>query len=307
MRNDVNPPITIDPPFPELNHNLSTQPVAEVREAIVEVWKHRDLLEQLTLRDIRLRYKQAVMGVAWAVLMPCLIVLSGLVVRLAMAHLSGVQVVPADVADIAVKGLGWAFFVGALGFATSSLVGNANLVTKIYFPREVLPLASVLAQSFDSVIGALVLVLVLPFLGIGLHSSLLWVPLLCVLLVCFTTAASLILSCANLFYRDIKYIVQVVLMFGIFFTPVFFEPSMLGVVGARIMILNPLTPLLEGLRLAIVDGHNIGIPAETVRHGIRIVTWYPGELLYAAVVSILGLFGGTLMFRRLQPLFAEYV
>lgn len=280
---------------------------SDVHEAIVDIWEHRDLLEQLTLRDIRLRYKQAVMGVAWAVFMPCLIVLSGLVIRLAMAHLSGEHVVSVDIANIAIKGVGWAFFVGALGFATNSLVGNANLVTKIYFPREVLPLASVFAQAFDTGIGLLVLAVVFPFLGVRLHASLAWVPLLLILLVCFTTAVSLVLSACNLFYRDIKYIVQVILMFGIFFTPVFFDPSMLGVAGARLMILNPLTPILEGLRLCVIEGHNLALPLVTSHKGSALVMWQPLELIYTAVWAFGGLIGGAVIFRRLQPLFAEFV
>ncbi len=197
---------------------------ADIKDATIEVWEHRELLEQLTRRDIKLRYKQAAMGLAWAVFMPCLIVLSGLIVRYAMAQISGATLKQSDIANIAVKGVGWAFFVGSLGFATASLVGNSNLVTKIYFPREVLPLSSVGAQSFDTTIGLLTLVIVLPFLGVRLHPSFVWVPLLLLLLLLFTTGVSLFLSCANLFFRDVKYIVQVVLMFGIFFTPIFFEP-----------------------------------------------------------------------------------
>src|SRR5674476_138163 len=111
---------------------------ADLKSASIEVWEHRELLEQLTRRDIKLRYKQAAMGFMWAVFMPCLIVLSGLIIRYAMAQISGASLHPSDIANIAIKGVGWAFFVGALGFATASLVGNANLVTKIYFPREVL-------------------------------------------------------------------------------------------------------------------------------------------------------------------------
>jgi lipopolysaccharide transport system permease protein len=302
-------PIAVElgpPPAPDV---LARHPrfSRDIHEAVVDVWEHRDLLEQLTLRDIRLRYKQASMGVAWAVFMPCLIVLSGLVVRLAMAHLSGDRVVSIDIANIAVKGLGWAFFVGALGFATNSLVGNANLVTKIYFPREVLPLASIFAQAFDTAVGLVVLALVLPFLGVGLHASLLWLPVLLLLLFCFTTALSLCLASANLFYRDIKYIVQVVLMFGIFFTPVFFDPAMLGATGSKIMMVNPLTPILEGLRLAVVDGHNLLVSLDTVRNGVSVVIWRPWELVYAAICAFGGLLAGAVMFRRLQPLFAEFV
>jgi len=281
--------------------------LAALRNATTEVWDHRDLLEQLTLRDIKLRYKQAAMGFMWAVFMPCLIVLSGLIIRYAMARLSGQTLVRMDIANIAVKGVGWAFFVGALGFATSSLVGNAGLVTKIYFPREVLPLSSVAAQSFDTGIGLLTLVVILPFLGVVGRLSMLWVPLLLALLVLFTTAASLFLSCANLFFRDIKYIVQIVLMFGIFFTPVFFEPSMLGTRGAHLAMLNPLTGILEGLRLSIVMGHNLLDPLTTMVHGVETPVWEPWELFYSAFCAVAGMIGATVMFRRLQPLFAEFI
>ncbi|MES2357827.1 MAG: ABC transporter permease [Gemmatimonadota bacterium] len=281
--------------------------LAALRNATTEVWDHRDLLEQLALRDIKLRYKQAAMGFMWAVFMPCLIVLSGLIIRYAMARIAGQTLVRTDIANIAVKGVGWAFFVGALGFATSSLIGNANLVTKIYFPREVLPLSAVIAQSFDTGIGLVTLCVILPFLGVTLHPSMLWVPILLALLVLFTTAASLFLSCANLFFRDVKYIVQIVLMFGIFFTPVFFEPFMLGARGAHLAMLNPLTGILEGLRLSIVSGHNLVHPLSTLVHGAVTPVWEPWELAYSAVWAGAGTVGATVMFRRLQPLFAEYI
>jgi ABC-type polysaccharide/polyol phosphate export permease len=162
------------------------------------------------LRDIRIRYKQVVMGFGWAVLMPVLIVLSGMIVRYAMARLSGGQLGVSDLANIAVKALPWAFFVGAIGFANGALISNANLVTKIYFPREVLPVAALVAQGFDSLIGLAALAIVLPFLGAKLSFALLWVPVLLLLLFLLTAALALFLSAANLFFRDVKYIVQVV-------------------------------------------------------------------------------------------------
>lgn len=285
----------------------STPMFHNIREAVVDVWEHRELLQQLTLRDIKLRYKQAVMGLAWAVFMPVLIVFSGLIIRFAMAQISGQELVASAVANIALKGLGWAFFVGALGFATSSLIGNMNLVTKIYFPREVLPLSAVGAQMFDSSLGLIVLIIILPFLGVRLHLETLWAPVLLALLILFTTAASLALSCANLFFRDVKYIVQVILMFGIFFTPVFFEPSMLGARGSVIVMLNPLSGILEGLRLSVIVGHNLFEPLSTIVKGKVIPIWEPWELLYSAVWAIGGMAAATAMFRRVQPLFAEYV
>ncbi|HEY2895570.1 MAG TPA: ABC transporter permease [Gemmatimonadaceae bacterium] len=281
--------------------------LADLKGASIEVWQHRELLEQLTKRDIKLRYKQAAMGFAWAIFMPCLIVLSGLIIRFAMAQISGQALHPKDIANIAVKGVGWSFFVGALGFATASLIGNSNLVTKIYFPREVLPLSSVAAQGFDTSIGLLTLVVILPFLGVRLHASFVWIPLLLFLLVTFTTGVSMFLSCANLFFRDVKYIVQVVLMFGIFFTPIFFEPAMLGPRGAMLATINPLTGILEGLRLAVVDGRDLLHPIMGMVKGVERQIWNPWELVYSAVCAVSILLGSTLMFRRLQPLFAEYV
>jgi len=281
--------------------------IADIRTATIEVWEHRELLEQLARRDIKLRYKQAAMGFAWAIFMPCLIVLSGLIIRFAMAQISGQSLAKVDIANIAVKGVGWAFFVGALGFATSSLVGNSALVTKIYFPREVLPLSSVGAQSFDTSIGLLTLLVILPFLGVRLHASLVWVPLLLLLLVLFTTGVSLFLSCANLFFRDVKYIVQIVLMFGIFFTPIFYEPSMLGARGSQLAVLNPLTGILEGLRLSVVEGRDLLHPISVVIKGVERQVWNPWELAYSATIAIAGMLGSTVMFRRLQHLFAEYV
>jgi len=281
--------------------------LADLKGASIEVWQHRELLEQLTKRDIKLRYKQAAMGFAWAIFMPCLIVLSGLIIRFAMAQISGQALHSKDIANIAIKGVGWSFFVGALGFATASLIGNSNLVTKIYFPREVLPLSSVAAQGFDTSIGLLTLVVILPFLGVRLHASFVWVPLLLFLLVTFTTGVSMFLSCANLFFRDVKYIVQVVLMFGIFFTPIFFEPAMLGPRGAMLATINPLTGILEGLRLAVVDGRDLMHPIMGMVKGVERQIWNPWELVYSAVCAVSILIGSTLMFRRLQPLFAEYV
>ena len=281
--------------------------LADLKGASIEVWQHRELLEQLTKRDIKLRYKQAAMGFAWAIFMPCLIVLSGLIIRFAMAQISGQALHSKDIANIAIKGVGWSFFVGALGFATASLIGNSNLVTKIYFPREVLPLSSVAAQGFDTSIGLLTLVVILPFLGVRLHASFVWVPLLLFLLVTFTTGVSMFLSCANLFFRDVKYIVQVVLMFGIFFTPIFFEPAMLGPRGAMLATINPLTGILEGLRLAVVDGRDLMHPIMGMVKGVERPIWNPWELVYSAVCAVSILVGSTLMFRRLQPLFAEYV
>ncbi|HSM37289.1 MAG TPA: ABC transporter permease [Longimicrobiales bacterium] len=282
---------------------------ATLREIATDAWQYRQLTFQLALRDVRIRYKQAVMGFAWAILMPALVVLAGALVRYAMAYVAGTEVDSGAISGMAVKAVPWAFFVGAIGFATTSLTGNAQLVGKVYFPREALPLAAVLAQSFDSTVGTVALLLALPLMGVAYTlGGILWVPPLAALLFTFTLGTALILGCANLFFRDVKYIVQVLLTFGIFFTPVFFEPAMFGPLGAQVMMLNPLAPMLEGLRLALVEGHDLLEPlVQASRSGAEVITWRPAYLAYAAGVAVTTLVGGALIFHRFEFVFAEYV
>jgi lipopolysaccharide transport system permease protein len=282
--------------------------VTDLREIASDLRHHRDLLHQLTLRDIRIRYKQAVMGFGWAVLMPILIVVSGLLVRLAVSHVSGRPVDTATIAGIAVKAIPWGFFVSAIGFATTSLTGNSTLVSKIYFPREVLPLSAVFAAAFDALLGTVAVMIALLFiLDVNLSPTALWAVPVMLLMLSLTVAAALFLSCANLFFRDVKYLVQIMLTFGIFFTPVFFDAAMFGPVGAQIAMLNPLAPLLEGVRLSVVEGHNLLHPlVETVR-GAPVTAWNPWYLAYSAAWAVGGLLGSALLFHRSEFIFAEYV
>lgn len=280
----------------------------DLREVVDDLLRYRNLLFQLTLRDIRIRYKQAVIGFGWGLFMPCLIILSGVLVRAAMAQVSGTALDTAAVAGIATKALPWGFFVGAISFATASLTGNSNLVTKIYFPREVLPLSAVLATGFDTLIGTAALVVALPFIGGTFSTALLWVPVLALLLFLFTVGASLFLSCANLFFRDVKYIVQILLTFGIFFTPVFFDAAMFGPRGVLIVMLNPLAPILEGLRLSVVHGHHLLTPlVEVTARGQEVLVWSPWYLGYSALWAVLMPLGSAWFFHRSEFVFAEYV
>ena len=109
----------------------------------------------------------------------------------------------------------------------------------------------------DSSIGLVTLIVLCLLVGVNFGLAALWVPVLLAILVAFTAGSALVVGCANLFFRDMKYIVRVLLSFGIFFTPVFFEPEMFGPVGARLMMLNPLAPILEGFRLSLVYDHNL--------------------------------------------------
>lgn len=300
LASPIDEPDVNDTDVPDVRHTV----FGDLKEVLgTELPQYRELLLQLTLRDIRIRYKQAIMGFAWAVLTPALVVAAGALVRFAMAYVGGSELALREIASMAAKALPWSFFVGAIAFSTTSLTANAALVTKVFFPREVLPLAAVLAQAFDSMIGAACVLLALPLLGVAFSPALLWVALLAPLLFAFTAGIALLVSSANLFFRDVKYLVQVLTTFGIFFTPVFFEPEMFGPVGAQVMMLNPLAPMLEGIRLAVVEGHNLAIPMATAA-GVQV--WSPWLLAYSALWAAAALTAGIVLFHRLEFVFAEY-
>src|SRR4051794_1173460 len=171
--------------------------------------RHRDLLLMLAWRDIRIKYKQSVMGFLWALLMPALIVSAGLVVKLGLASVSGRELEMSQLATVTLKALPWAFFVGAIRFATPSLTANTSLVTKVAFPRAVFPLAATLSALFDFAVASVMVVIVLIVAKVGVSVHLLWVPLLLFLLAAQTVGLTLLLSAANLFFRDVKYIVEI--------------------------------------------------------------------------------------------------
>ena len=195
-----------------------------------------------------------------------------------------------DVISVAVRSVPWAFFVSSIRFASTSLVSNANLVTKIYMPRVIFPMAAILSQLIDLAIATVVLVILLAFVGIHVGVQLLWVPVLLAIMVLLVTGIAIFISAAALFFRDVKYIVEVILTFAIFFTPVFYDVSMLGR-WARFMMLNPVTPLLEGISAAV-----LGRPGPA-----------GGWILYGAAISIFTFIGALVFFKRTEPYFAESV
>jgi len=261
-----------------------------MRQELKEIAQYRDLLYMLAWRDITVKYKQSIMGFMWAILMPLLIVSAGALVRYAFSRLSGQPLTGEDIAEVSVKAVPWAFFVSSIRFSTLSLVTNTNLVTKIYFPRELFPLAAVISQLFDLVVASAALAVLLTIAGIGLSVQLLWVPVLVAVLVAQALALGLLLSALALFFRDVKYLVEVILMFGIFFTPVFYSVNLLGD-WAPILLLNPVAPVLEGLGACIVHQQ---APA---------LDW----MAYSGVVGVVSLALSYKAFRALEPSFAEHI
>ncbi len=249
-----------------------------------------DLLYVLTARDIKIKYKQSVMGLMWAILMPAIIVGAGMVIRVAMSKMSGTPLSPDSLASITVKALPWAFFISAVRFATNSLTSNASLVTKINCPRIAFPASAILSALFDLAVALFPVIGILVWCGVPFGAALLWVPLLLALLVLLVSGFGFAFAAANLFFRDVKYIVEVILTFAIFFTPVFYEADMLAEWRFWLM-LNPIAPLLEGLRSAVVLNEAPEI----------------GWLLYSGLFSIVAFAGGWRLFYTLEPAFADRV
>jgi homopolymeric O-antigen transport system permease protein len=277
----------------------------DLREIAHDMRRSKNLIFQLTLRDIRIRYKQAVLGFAWAILTPLLVVTAGLIVRAAFLHMAGRPLDVDSAMGIVVKASAWAFVSGAIGFSTTALTANVNLLSKTYFPRETMPLSIVLASAFDWMIGTAAVAVFLPLAGWRPSISILWVPVLMVVLFVLTLAVALVVSCANLFYRDVKYIVQLLITYGIFFTPVFYEPNFLGAQWVPIQMLNPIAPILEGLRLSVIVGHNLFVTLEGASDGSLI--WTPWYLAGSMVWAFGGLLVSAVIFHRAQYRFAEKV
>jgi lipopolysaccharide transport system permease protein len=259
-------------------------------QPIHEVLARRDLLYMITWREIKVKYKQTVMGMLWAVLMPLVIVGAGLVVRFAFAQVSGTPLALSDLTSVTVKAAPWAFFVSALRFGTNSLVANTDLITKVYLPRVIFPLAAVCSQLVDFLIAGAVVSLFLVVVGAGISIHLLWLPVLLVPLIVLAVAFAIVLSAASLFFRDVKYIVEVFLTFAIFFTPVFYDSSLFGP-WAPLVLLNPVSPLLEGLSTAVI------------LHRSPSLLW----ISYSLVATALLLTVAVATFRKLEPFFAESV
>ena len=252
--------------------------------------RYRELLAMLTWREIAIRYKQTLMGFLWAILMPMVVVAAGILVRGAFTAISNKPLALSAVFTVAVKSVPWAFFVGAIRFATNSLIANTNLVTKVSLPRAIFPIASVCSQLLDFAVAGLVLGVVLVVGRAGVTWEALWVIPLVLILIALTMGISILTAAASLFYRDVKYLVEVFLTFAIFFTPVLYDVDMFTRLRDW-LLLNPVAPILEGLADALVKHQTPPLP------------WVGYSAAFAGLLLVVALW----TFRRLDPLFAERI
>jgi ABC-type polysaccharide/polyol phosphate export permease len=255
-----------------------------VREQV----EYRGLLYQMTKRDLILRYKQTAMGIAWAIFAPLLntVIFSVIFTRVAPIDPG----VPYPV--FAYCGLwAWNLFAGALKFAVGSLTGNTNLVTKVYFPREIFPVSAVIVALVDFAVAGVVMVAMMVYYQLPVGPAILALPLVIGVQLLFTTAVALLLAMANLFYRDVKYLFEVVIVVWMFATSVVYPASLVGGKVATLMTLNPMTPIIDAYRAVLLMGQ---WPA-----------W--GTLLTVAAFSTVLLGWAWLTFHRSEFEFAENV
>jgi lipopolysaccharide transport system permease protein len=237
------------------------QPVLEVvggpgglsREALHELWDFREVFWAFVLRQVKVRYKQAAIGVAWAILQP---VLAALVFALFLGRYSNLSSEGVPYLLFALAGMvGWSYFSSATTTASESLVTNQNLLRKIFFPREVLPLSASAAGVLDLIVGAIVLVVAT--FAYGIAPAITWValPLPFVLLIVAAGGAGLGLSAVNVYYRDVRYALPFLLQLGLFASPIAYS---LDVVPASwrtpYAILNPIAAAVDSIRRIVLHG-----------------------------------------------------
>ena len=223
--------------------------IRDYREMLREQWDYRELLYQLTARDLMVRYKETIMGFGWAVFMPLVNTVLFSIVFTRVAPLETDLPYPV----FAYSGLlFWNFFASSLRFATTSLSGNATLVTKVYFPREIFPLSAILVCLVDLVIGASLLAVMMIYYQIPVGPAIAFVPVILLIQVIFTAGIGMLLGMANLFLRDVKYLFELVLTLWMFATSVVYPIDRVGGKLGAFLQLNPMTPIIDGYRATIL-------------------------------------------------------
>jgi lipopolysaccharide transport system permease protein len=245
-----------------------------------ELWAYRELLLVLAMRDIKVRYKQTVLGVGWAVIQPVMlmIVFSVFFGKLARMPSDGL---PYPVFAFAAL-LPWIFFSNALGASATSVIGASNLVSKVYFPRLIIPLASVGSWLVDLLIASLILLGLMLYYGVGWSWNLLAAPIL-VLAVLFTAlGAGTLLAALTVAYRDFQYAIPFLLQFWMFATPVVYPASLVPVEWRWVLNLNPMAGLIEGFRSAFL-GRPFDVNAILISFAVAVALFLAGVAYFEKV------------------------
>ncbi|MBN1663697.1 MAG: ABC transporter permease [Deltaproteobacteria bacterium] len=254
-----------------------------------ELWEYRDLLWLLAWKDIRVRYKQTVLGAAWAVLQPLLTmaVFSLFFGRLAKVPSDGL---PYPIFTFAAL-VPWTFFSFTLTQSSNSLVGNPNLIKKVYFPRLVVPMSCSISALVDMGFAFLVLCAFMAGYGMAPTLNILWLPALILLALVTALGAGLWFAALSVRYRDVRYIVPFLVQFWLFATPIAYPSSLLSRPWQTVYALNPMVGVVDGFRWALLGSGSA-----------------PGPVLaVSALAALMLLFTGALYFRRMEATFADIV
>jgi len=252
-----------------------------------ELWEYRELLYFLVWRDIKVRYKQTALGAAWAILQPVLtmVVFSVFFGRLAKVPSDGI---PYPVFALAAL-VPWQLFAYSVSESTNSLVVSQNLIKKVYFPRLVIPVASVLAGLVDFAISFVALVGLMTYYGIRPTAAIAILPLFILLAVASALCVGLWLSALNVQFRDVRYTIPFLTQFWMFVTPVAYPSSLIPGKWRTVFGLNPMAGVVEGFRWALLGKATSLGPLLAVSIGVVVVL----------------LFGGLVYFRRMESTFAD--
>ena len=257
------------------------------KQGLVELWEFRELFYFLVWRDVKIRYKQTVIGAAWAIVQPVMTMVIFTVIFGNFAK------IPSDGLPYAIFSytalLPWNYFSQAITRSGNSLVGDSNLIKKVYFPRLIIPLASVSSPLVDFFVSFLVLLVMLAWFGITPGWGVLILPLFLVLAFMTALAVGLWLSPLNARYRDISHTIPFLIQLWMYASPVVYSVSMIPEKWRLIFSLNPLAGVIEGFRWALLGKGNPAI----------------GAIMISACVVLILLLGGMVFFKRMERYFAD--
>lgn len=254
-----------------------------------ELIQYKELIYAFTLREIKVRYKQTILGASWAILQPfALTVIFTVVFSVFLKVDSGL--VPYPIFAYSAL-LPWTFFATSVNFGSLSIVNNSSLVTKIFFPRETLPISAIAAAFIDFLIAGVIFLLMAIYYNIEITSNifLLWIIIPAIII--FTLGITLMLSALNVIFRDIKFVVPLLLQIWLYTSPVIYSVNQVPERLRIIYNINPMAPLLESFRNVTVNGTS---PNFT-------------ELFFATVISILMFVFGYVFFKSKEKIFADVI
>ncbi|WP_448561771.1 ABC transporter permease [Trichothermofontia sp.] len=255
-----------------------------------DLWRYRELFYFLAWRDILVRYKQTAIGVAWALIRPFLTMVVFTIVFGNLARLPS-EGVPYPILVFAAM-LPWQFFASALSESSNSLIINANLISKVYFPRLVIPASAVIVSFVDFLISGLILLGLMAWYNFVPSWRILTLPLFIVIAFAAAMGGGLWLAALNVKYRDFRYVVPFLVQFGLYISPVGFSSSIVPEQWRLLYSLNPMVGVIDGFRWAILGGNS--------------TLYWPGFLLSLALVGVL-LISSLWFFRRVERTFADVI